>query len=56
MNYVNCIVTEVLDIYFHGYWCVRVKFNSYGVESETLLTFKTKDETKDVKAGYSFLG
>lgn len=56
MNYVDCTVTEVIDVYFHGYWCVKVKFITYGIESETVLTFKTKEEAKKVKVGTSFLG
>jgi YD repeat-containing protein len=62
MNLVDAYVTKVLsepefiDTYKeYKWWQVRVEYNSYGRLSETELTFKTKDETEQVKVGYHFL-
>jgi len=59
MNLVDCYVTELLSEVFKDsnthFYGVKVKFNSYGVESETELYFDTEKEAKKVKVGYKFL-
>ncbi|MEF3306650.1 hypothetical protein [Paenibacillus sp. GYB003] len=64
MNLLDAYVTEVLgtprfEDYYKDegivWWAVPVKYNSYGVVSETELTFKTREEAEKVKVGYHFL-
>lgn len=57
MNYVDCFVTEILsEPYFeYGFWWLKVKANSYGVEDETTLMRKEKSELENIEIGFSFM-
>jgi hypothetical protein len=64
MNLVDAYVTKILkeprfnDRYaYEGvtWWEVKVEYNSYGVLSETYLTFDTEEKALLVKEGYHFL-
>lgn len=65
MNLVDCYVTKVLAgpqwaCYDDGvqrveWWGVLVLYESWGRESESTLTFKTKEEADAVTEGYHFL-
>lgn len=61
MNLVDCYVTEILsasefvtmeDV---SWWQRKVKYNSYGVIGETVLTFNSKEEADKIKIGHHFL-
>jgi hypothetical protein len=64
MNLVDAYVTKVLgepqyiDKYANEgvtWWQVPVECNSYGVLSETMLSFNTEEEAKAVVRGHHFL-
>jgi hypothetical protein len=59
MNLVDCYVTQVLSKPTFepksGCWGVKVKFDSYGRESETTIYLDTKAEASRIKIGYQFL-
>lgn len=59
MNLVDCYVTKVTSKPIFekcsGCWGISVKFNSYGIESETQLFFDTQEEALKIKKGYKFL-
>lgn len=62
MNAVDAYVTKVLEppTFIDKYpdvqwWEVGVEYDSYGVLSETKLTFRSKDEANRVCVGYRFL-
>jgi hypothetical protein len=64
MNVVDAHVTEIITPpYFNDkykdegrvWWAVEVEYNSWGVKSKTILTFKTKAEAEKVDVGYHFL-
>lgn len=61
MNLVDAVVKEVISVeevdnLSNGFkYLVNVAYESWGVESETILIFKTKEDAERVKAGYKFL-
>lgn len=59
MNLTDCYVTEIIGKPFKDTkthcWGIKVKFNSYGVESATEIYLDTKAEINRVKKGYKFL-
>ena len=61
INLVDAIVKEIIsveevDFLSNGFkYLVKVVYDSCGVESETTLIFKTKEDAEKVKVGYEFL-
>ena len=57
MNLVECTVTEVIGKPYEmcGFWCVDVKYISYGREATNTIYGLTKEEAFEVKKGYEFL-
>lgn len=61
MNLVDAIVKEIISVEEVGFlsngfkYLVKVVYDSWGVESETTLIFKTKKDAEKVKAGDVFL-
>ena len=57
MNLVECYVTEIIgEPYFkYDMWWIKVKYNSYGVISETELCNKNKNPLLNIAIGFMFL-
>ena len=56
MNLVECYVTEIIgEPYFeYNFWWQKVKFDSYGVISETSIMHKEKSYFEKVNIGFKF--
>lgn len=57
MNLLECTVTEITSKPYFKYekWWINVKYECYGLNSNTSLMFQTELECKNVKIGYVFL-
>lgn len=61
MNVINCEVVEVLQkpyqmpecstFQFRNKWFVKIIYNAYGIYSEGLEMFDTKEEAENLKVG-----
>lgn len=58
MNLLDCVVTKVLSEPYEKYdkWWVSVEYDCYGVITESVIMFKTKEEAEKVTVHYVFLG
>lgn len=56
MNLTKSVVTEVIGEpeYKYEHWFIKVRYNSYGQESETELMFNTKERAAEVEPGFEF--
>jgi hypothetical protein len=56
MNLVDCVVVRVLaqPRYEYGHWWVKVRYNSWGRESETEIMCDTLMKAEDIAVGHKF--
>ena len=56
MNLVDCHVTKILSepYYEYGFWWLKVRYDSYGVESETAIMRKENSDLENIEIGFEF--